>query len=246
MNPFNTLAKATPDMVVAHPFPHIVINDALPWDLYQHLDRTFPLADMTKDGDTSFTARRYINVFWKNVDSVWQQFHEYHCTTEFKNNILNLFKDHISEEKYQKYYFEDGLQKEEIKSWTTFTVNGLSEMRVQTPHVDDAGNFYVGLFYMRDSEDQSTGGDFEIYRSLVEDLEFGEYRKPRQDQITVNKIVPYQANTQVWMLTGPRSIHGASSRENAKLFRKYVNINTRIDMLAHPYNDITPHVPSYQ
>ena len=122
-----------------------------------------------------------------------------------------------------------------IKSYTTFAVNGLSETRVQTPHLDHAGNFYVGLFYMRDSEDRSTGGDLELYSATVDDVVFEQYRKPIKQHISLHSIVPYQANTMVWMLTGPRSIHGASPRIGATKFRKYVNINTRVDTLAHSY-----------
>ena len=246
MNPFDTLAKASPNMIVGSPFPYIVINNALPSDIYQKLDSTFPVAAMTNDGDTAFQARRYSNNQWKDVDYIWQQFHDYHDSIEFKNKLLDLFKEYIDEEKYQRYYTNENSVPEEIKSFTTFTVNGMSTIKVQTPHVDHAGNFYVGLYYMRDNQDQSLGGDLEIYESTVENVEFGEYRKPRQDHIAINTVVPYQANTQVWMLTGPRAIHGASARQNASVFRKYVNINTRVDVLAHPYNDITTQVPLYQ
>ena len=36
----NLLQKKT--TVIKDPYPHIVIEDALPWDVYEELERTFP------------------------------------------------------------------------------------------------------------------------------------------------------------------------------------------------------------
>jgi len=233
MNSFDTLANVTPDMIVEYPFPHIVISNALAPDVYEKLDAVFPLESMTQDYGIDFQARRYPNTRWQDVDPIWNDFHRYHDSVEFKDKILDFFKKFIDPDKYARYHSSSHC--EVIKNWTTFTVNGLSEIRVQSPHVDNARNFYVGLFYMRDNEDLSTGGDLEIYESVVDTVEFGPYRKPKIEHIRLYNTVPYRANTMVWMLTGEKSIHGASSRIGATKFRKYVNINTRVSELAHTY-----------
>ena len=36
----NLLQKKT--TVIKDPYPHIVIEDALPWDVYEELEKTFP------------------------------------------------------------------------------------------------------------------------------------------------------------------------------------------------------------
>jgi hypothetical protein len=231
MSAFDTLLNVTPEMISTDPFPHIVINNALPLSLYKKLEETFPLDYMTSDDDTSFQTKRYPHSQWFDIDNVWTEFHRYHSSPEFKNKIINFFKKFIDEKKYIRYAAKLDL----IESYTTFAVNGLSEIRVQNPHLDHAGNFYVGLFYMRDSEDKSTGGDLELHSTTVDEVIFEQYRKPISQHISLHSTVPYQANTMVWMLTGPRSIHSASSRLGATKFRKYVNINTRVDILAHPY-----------
>ena len=40
MNKYNLLQKGA--TVHVDPYPHIVVEDALPWDIYEELERTFP------------------------------------------------------------------------------------------------------------------------------------------------------------------------------------------------------------
>ena len=40
MNKYNLLQKGA--TVHVDPYPHIVVEDALPWDIYEELEHTFP------------------------------------------------------------------------------------------------------------------------------------------------------------------------------------------------------------
>ena len=82
------------------PYPHVVIEDALPWDLYEALENTFPedLILGTQPYDNGICYRMKADMLLKKdlpVPTVWREFTEYHTSAQWFNEVNELFKDHM-------------------------------------------------------------------------------------------------------------------------------------------------------
>ena len=82
---------------------------------------------------------------------------------------------------------------------------------------------------MRKPEDRSTGGDIQMFKSLVDNPEFTGIREVNPDQVTWAGTVPYQANTMVLFLNTKDTLHGVTPRTGADCFRRYINIDAHQD-----------------
>ena len=94
------LQQATPAHVSTDPFPHIVIEDALPEDLYADLARAFPHDEIVRRGKAlrdkgkfSYDASRVLAS--EEIDIRWRDFMAYHTSQQFFCEVISLFGDHI-------------------------------------------------------------------------------------------------------------------------------------------------------
>ncbi len=85
--------------VNADPYPHVVIEEALPWDLYEELENSFPekqILDTTPfDNGICFRMKANIMLDQKFQPDIWRKFTEYHTSAEWFNEVNDLFKDHM-------------------------------------------------------------------------------------------------------------------------------------------------------
>ena len=104
----------------------------------------------------------------------------------------------------------------------------IEEKTSRTPHIDNPMEMWAGLLYMPYKNDESTGGEFQL-RSVLDDVKKVNMNLGRQIYRSnlgpVVKSVPYKRNTFVMFANNsPNTIHGVSLRQNAKLYRRSVNI----------------------
>ena len=229
----------TKDDLQQDPCPYFCIHDALPWALYDQLVAEYPEAHMMQDGKTHFQARRYRQheIVPGTVSDLWLEFIQYHNTKEFKNRVLELFEPAL--ERYYSHFAQDlrdaGVSERHagqpgtVQLEVQFVLNGQQDTTVRTTHLDNSRELFAGLLYMRKPEDQSTGGDIQVFRKLVPTPEYTGIREVNPAHVESAGTVPYRANTMILFLNTHDTIHGVTPRIGATCVRRYINIDAHQD-----------------
>ena len=218
--------------VVTDPYPHFVIEDALPWDLYATLENEWPVEQMlsTKPYDNGVCYRLKADVMLKQgeVSETWKKFCEYHTSIEFFNEVRNIFKDYI--DPLQGKLGARGWADDDAQVWTDCqtVMHKPITYTSRTAHIDNPMEMYAGLLYMPYTDDESSGGEFQIHRA-INDITKVDKSKGRQiydeDLGDVVTTVPYKPNTFVMFCNStPNAIHSVTPRVNPQMHRRSVNI----------------------
>ena len=109
---------------------------------------------------------------------------------------------------------------------------------VLTPHLDKHDTLFTGLFYLRDKNDQSRGGDLEIYESKKKNYFYRKAEVSNLNSIKLHKTIKYERNTFVGLLNTKISIHSVSKREQTENSRRFVNFITKIPQSFSPLYSI--------
>ncbi len=181
------LARVTKEDIRRDPFPHVVIENALPDELYQALAESMPTAEYIGErvGKEIVSNERY-NYVSESVltdptsTQVWKDFVTYHSSPEFLQEFLDLFYDDLVDvnpgvEKLTGPLRDlrvgrrnhDDFENHDILMDCTAVINSAVSGRPTSyrgPHVDKPYKLFGGLFYMRLPEDDSTGGDLVLYK----------------------------------------------------------------------------------
>ena len=84
--------------VLTEPFPHVVIENALPDELHTELRRTFPsrhtLGVNIGQNERWSTSLRELREI-AGITDLWRNFVEYHASRDFLNEVLDLFGESI-------------------------------------------------------------------------------------------------------------------------------------------------------
>ena len=225
--------------VETNPYPHVLIEEALPWDLYEELENSFPEKQVlsTEALDNGRTHRVKSNVILNPnfQPDIWRKFCEYHTSAEWFNEVNELFKDYMPKQLHKTFTEKDlgarGWADENKNIWTDCQLvihNPVQDRTTRTPHIDNPMEMWAGLMYMPYKNDESTLGEFQL-RSVLDDVKKVNMNLGRQIYRSnlgpVVKSVPYKRNTFVMFANNsPNTIHGVSLRQNAKLYRRSVNI----------------------
>ena len=225
--------------VQTDPYPHVLIEDALPWDLYEELENTFPEDQVlaTKPFDDGICYRMKANVMLDPnfQPEIWRKFAQYHTSAEWFNEVNKLFKFYLPAVLNKKFTEDElgarGWAEDNKNIWTDCQVvmhKPIEEKTSRTRHIDNPMEMWAGLLYMPYKNDESTGGEFQL-RSVLDDVKKVNMNLGRQIYRSnlgpVVKSVPYKRNTFVMFANNsPNTIHGVSLRQNAKLYRRSVNI----------------------
>lgn len=227
------------EKVAEDPFPHVVVKDCLPDTYYQQLYLERPTDQQILAGRAigenqrcDLHTRHALKI---PLTPLWRSFIEYHTSESFWHDLLRLFGKHIRLA-YPHLIYQYGPP----ERWST-GIRGISDAivkmecqpgintpssekgRVRGPHLDNPVELFGGLLYMRDPNDQCSGGDLEIYR-LDQQPQFHGKLEVRDEDVTLTNIVKYEANTLVIFLNTPFSVHGVTARSPSQYSRKLVSI----------------------
>lgn len=243
---YNILQNSHKAVVKNHPFPHIVIDDALPADIYERLANSYPNPEnMSRDRKTMNNQRYNLLSRWgatefpvDEASEDWRKFIEANESTAFVEQAYALFPDFtdnggkIDLSGYgpslaEKIKTDELIGFDEVKPRVTVAVNTpVKKMSsVRGPHTDNLRKAYVGLLYFRLPEDDSTGGDLEIYR-----WKNGEPKKhwpvavDGQD-VEQESTIGYKPNRLIFFLATDRALHGVSPRSVTPHWRRLVVIS---------------------
>ena len=221
--------------VQADPYPHVVIEDALPWDLYEQLEREWPeqqlLATQPHDNGICYRLKADSMLRPGLVSEAWRKFTEYHTSVKFYNEVKNVFKDYITDlPNVENSLSPRGWDKgnDMIGTDCQTVMHSPIDFSSRTPHIDNPREIYAGLLYMPYPKDDSTGGEFQIHRSVGEIKRVnknGGREVEVKNQGSIVKSVPYKRNTFVMFCNNSSaSVHSVSKRENATLHRRSVYV----------------------
>ncbi|MES1021705.1 2OG-Fe(II) oxygenase [Gloeocapsa sp. BRSZ] len=257
------LSKVQASDVIAEPFPHIVIKDALDEDLCAKLVAEYPSIDTLSQSEDNqptttssniryhYTAKDTLND--EQISPLWKEFIQTHTSNAFLKQFINVFKEPILHlyPNFEQIYgsFElltsgvrkiDTLDNSDVLLDTLICVNTPVTTRptsVRGSHLDLADKLFAGLFYLRDPQDDSTGGDLELYC-----FKKGRIQGFRNSEITSSayvervKTIEYERNCLVLFINSIHSLHGVSPRSLTKHPRYFVNL---VGEVKHPLFNIS-------
>ena len=238
-----SILTKTPTLEVI-PYPHFVIEDALPDDLYDHLEREWPTTQLLNtqpfDGGICFRLKADEMLKPFVVPNVWREFTEYHTSPEFFKQVAEVFGDLMPEvQDVENTLSPRGWDKGQdlIGTDCQTVMHKPIDYSSRTPHIDNPREIYAGLLYMPYNDDESKGGEFQIHETenkITEVNKSGGREVPDGLQGRVVKRVPYRSNTFVMFLNNSsRSVHSVSARVNPTTHRRSVNIIAEFNKVAN-------------
>jgi hypothetical protein len=238
------LARVTRADVAADPFPHVVVRDAIHESVCARLlEELPPLERLTRGVDYKSNQRfdyRASDVLRDvGIGPTWREIIETHVSQRFLDETLALFGDDV-----RRLY--PGLEHElgdlgslragvrRVDSFESADVLLDAQIAVNTPvtgpptsvrrgHLDLPDKLFVGLLYLRLPEDDSTGGDLELYRYATDRPVF-EGQMIADEQLELVRSIPYERNVLVLFLNGPAALHGVTARSHTVYPRFFMNV----------------------
>ena len=256
------LKKAKKKNINTKYFPYIVIKDALDDDLYEKLVKNYPSLEEISISHSEIcqnkkkiknNSRYNMNAEYslKNdkLSKEWKEFISYHTSDDFYREILKLFKKDIKQiypdientlgKKFKELKtnirFDDN--KKDISLDCQISMNSpvINDSAVRGLHIDEPNKLFAGLLYFKDKNDNSVGGDLEIYKfndeyPKINNLDFNKYQNKLSNlqQKNSNKIkkidtIKYEKNVLVFFINSKKSLHSVSIRKKTEHNRKFVN-----------------------
>lgn len=235
----------------ADPFPHFVLDEALPADYYGALAAAFPDAAYVAGpgplaNNTAYLRSAVDVLADPATPPIWRTFFEQHTNPAVFRRLLEIWGDQLPashpgiEENFGKPLSEFTIGLRQNGKWATsanreydvvmevmFGINSpVTEVSsVRAAHVDSAAKLFSGLLYFRDENDASTGGEFELFRTRGSMYPKAKMKRIPEDHLERAAVVPYRANTLVSWLNGARSIHAVSPRSVTQVPRRYVAVS---------------------
>ena len=237
------LANQTPESGRLDPYPHLVIEQALPDDLLDELCRSMPsIRELA--GRTWGRSNVRGNVGSGQIASdarfaeVWREFVRVHTSQEFLADLLRVFASGLTA--FHPDFETRFGAAEELEAVARSTPIGPGQVGLEallgynTPvtgeatsvrgaHLDRPDKLFAGLLYLRDPKDDSVGGDFEIYRDKAGTTDLDHRLETSAADLEVHATVPYAGNTLVLFLNSPAAFHGVTPRSATPHPRVFVN-----------------------
>lgn len=228
------------------PFPYLVIENALPENLHTELRRTFPsrqilkvVGGQNKRWSTPLLELRKI----QGVTSLWRSFVEYHASQEFVNEVVTFFGDTIVQMYPKTFKSTDDIKKRPVRvrgvgSPLPGSLSLDSQVSGNTPvsiagaprgiHFDSTAALWAGLYYLRSEDDDSVGGDLELWRwpkSFNYKEKSSLYREGMSpDHAHRFRTIPYRSNTFVFIINSIDSLHSVTERMPTPHTRQFLNL----------------------
>jgi hypothetical protein len=211
------------------PWPHIVIHDALPKDLYAKLLETrldweqimlWSSRQPKKMPNARYdlAAGMVLKLDYPSLKP-WKDFIAYHVSGQFWRDILSVFGEVIriahprfsTDEPVGCRYLDHAPILLDCQMGIN-SPTGPEPSRVVGPHIDNPQALFAGMLYMG----EEGGGDLQLYRwkkQRVFKQEGMGHRIP-DDAVDLVSVIPYANNTFVGFINSPDTVHGVSPRQS--------------------------------
>lgn len=228
------------------PFPHLIIKNALPENLYKNLENSFPnefIKNINQDNKRgSMLKEHFVD---KENYKIWYDFLKYNSSNSFFMEFYNIFKESINfsnpalmnevenyQQKIKSNNTSDEIEPDAVYGYNTPTKTPSS---VRGVHLDTNDKLYIGLYYMRELNDKTKGGDLIIYNwkknyNLKDKKKIlcTEKFKYLQNHTEEFKKINYERNTLFLGLNTINSLHGVSTREKSNSVRQFCYLTSRL------------------
>jgi hypothetical protein len=240
----SVLAGVTREDVAVDPFPHVVVRDAVEDAVCTRLlEELPPLERLTRGAEYKSNQRfdyRASDVLRdSSIGPTWRQMIETHVSQGFLDEALGLFGDDIR----RIYPWLEGelgalgSLRAGVRRVDTFARADVlldAQIAVNTPvtgpatsvrrgHLDLPDKLFVALLYLRHPDDDSEGGDLELYRYATDRPVF-EGQMIGDEQLELVRTVPYERNVLVFFLNCPTALHGVTARSPTVHPRFFMNV----------------------
>lgn len=229
-------------LLIKDPYPHVIIENALPDSIYDQLEREWPAQQLlaTDPFDNGICYRLKSDEMLKPgvVSDLWKQFTAYHTSAEFYKEVKSIFNDYMpSVEDIDNTISPRGWDKgnDKIGSDCQTVMHQPINFSSRTPHIDNPREIYAGLLYMPYADCKSTGGEFQIHETLsnVTEVNKNGGREVGDKAGKIVKSVPYRRNTLVMFCNNStQAVHSVSARKDAVKHRRSVNIIAEFNRVA--------------
>jgi hypothetical protein len=230
----------TPDRIDPDPFPHVVVDGALDPALYRELEAAIPPADALLFGRALENNTPYhysAEHILAEASPRWREFARLHTSDIFFAEMVTLFGDTIRAlhptlearagkrlaEMKSSIRFVEPFADVALDCQITYGSPVMRATRCHRVHVDRQVALYAGLLYFRRGDDDSSGGDLELYRFRGNARAYDEGRHVDDALVERVKTIPYAANRLAFFIHSPQSLHGVSVRSVTPHPRMHVN-----------------------
>ena len=234
-----SVLQKKPELIL-EPYPHFVIEDALPQSIYDQLEKEWPKEQLlsTEPFDAGICYRLKADEMLKpeKVSNLWKEFTEYHTSMEFYKDMIKVFGEFIPTVEnlsLSSRGWDTGDDK--IGTDCQTVMHKPIDFSSRTPHIDNPREIYAALLYMPYANDKSTGGEFQIHKTDqdIQEVNKNGGRAVGDKAGDIVKSVPYKANTMVaFCNVSTKCVHSVSARQNANLHRRSVNIIAEFNRAA--------------
>jgi hypothetical protein len=248
------LAGAT---IRREPFPHIVVRDALDPAFYRQLCAGFPpfsrigWADprMVPRSNAKFELSAAAVMADAAMPQAWRTFAALHSDRAFFDKVVATFDAHWPAALRQALggTLAGHTMERLVRSRPRAARIALdARIEINCPvttassprgaHLDTANRIYSGLFYLRHPEDDSQGGDLQLFRWRGVPVREGSSYELPAERVDCVVTIPYRPNLLVFFPQGIDALHGVSVRQPTRHLRRYVFITAELadDWLVVP------------
>ena len=219
-------------------FPYLIIDNALPTNLYEKLSSSFPknekiIGQNEYKENFAYRYNAFNSLRDSEISNEWKEFIKYHTSFKFLEEFYEIFGESIKkiyQVEKEKLFNENniGVRFEKNNHFNLdcqFVINTPTsgDTKVIEPHLDNPVEFYAALLYMKDVDDHSEGGNLTTYTFKDKPSFYGKSRV-REDKVNLLEEIEYKKNRLVMFLNSPYSIHGVTKRSKTNSYRKYINI----------------------
>ena len=242
MNIFENSILRNPHLLVvdSDPFPHVVIKDALSEDHAALLTAEFPISafDLEKNNYRQDISASNLNKY-PEISQSWKDFINFHCSKDFFLQLAHLFKEYIPYENLKQKnidQFNTGIRFSDSPSANDIMLD--AQISINTPvthkgsvrkiHVDNTNKLFSGLFYLRQSADDSKGGNLQLF-SWKQDYSRKKKLRLYQEGVqkkycNLEKEIKYENNICILFINSLDALHSVTPRDKTQHVRTFVNI----------------------
>ena len=238
----SVLAKAAKAAIARDPFPYLVIENALDEALCARLIAEYPSLDILAQGEEPGSNRRFsypahLALANKRVSATWKSIVRTHLTRAFWKEIAACFGDEIrrlypaiEREAGPLEGLSVGVRGRDKRRDILLDAQICANAPVSGPpspcrpaHVDSPRKLFSGLFYLRQEDDRSVGGDLELLKAKRPDFHSTSYEVDAASCEAVRTIAN-ASNVLVFYINSPVALHGTNLRAAAPSTRMLFNL----------------------
>jgi len=244
--------------VRSDPFPHLVLTPALPDALVSALLASVPPGDALREGKRPGSNRRFsfpahLALADQRVGPAWRALVQ-SCTSQaFFDRLMTIFAPTLK----QQYpdiertlgrldQLRTGVRSVDSFDRADVLLDALISINtpvtghasaVRRAHVDSPHKLFAGLLYLRMPDDDSDGGDLELFRFRGHTKVFRDAEVAEED-VEVVERVRYARNTLVIYPNSLYALHGVTVRQPTAHTRLFMNL---VGELREPLFDLSAH-----